>query len=99
MSSRMRPGVSPLSWTNDVLEDFGADIALETCLRQAAQAGYQGIELGRKFPRTVAALTPLLQAVGLQLASAGTAGFWRNVRQKRNWRRWRLMPIYCRRWA
>ncbi|KAB8312866.1 myo-inosose-2 dehydratase [Erwinia endophytica] len=75
MSSRMRAGVSPLSWTNDVLEDFGADIALETCLRQAAQAGYQGIELGRKFPRTVAALTPLLQAVGLQLASGWYSGF------------------------
>jgi len=75
MSSRIRLGVSPLSWTNDVLEDLGGDIALETCLHQAALAGYQGIELGRKFPLTVAALTPLLQAAGLQLVSGWYSGF------------------------
>ncbi|MDR6345208.1 sugar phosphate isomerase/epimerase [Klebsiella sp. SORGH_AS 1025] len=42
-------GVSPLCWTNDVLEDLGGDIPLDTCLREAREAGYQGIELGRKF--------------------------------------------------
>jgi len=32
----VRLGVSPLSWANDVLEDLGADISLETCLDEAA---------------------------------------------------------------
>ncbi|MCU5774766.1 myo-inosose-2 dehydratase [Erwiniaceae bacterium BAC15a-03b] len=68
-------GVSPLCWTNDVLEDLGGDIPLESCLQQAAAAGYQGIELGRKFPRTVSELEPLLSAVGLQLASGWHSGF------------------------
>ncbi len=44
-------GREPLCWTNDVLEDLGGDIPLDTCLREAREAGYQGIELGRKFPR------------------------------------------------
>ena len=47
----VRLAVSPLSWANDVLEDLGADIPLETCLDDAAAAGYQGVELGRKMPR------------------------------------------------
>jgi hypothetical protein len=45
-----RLGVSPLSWANDVLEDLGAEIPLETCLNDARDVGYQGVELGRKTP-------------------------------------------------
>lgn len=75
MNSHLQLGVSPLSWTNDVLLDLGDDIPLETCLKQAASAGYQGIELGRKFPRTPAELAPLLQDVNLRLASGWHSGF------------------------
>lgn len=75
MSSRIRLGVSPLSWTNDVLPDLGDAISLETCLTQAASAGYQGIELGRKFPRTHTELAPLLHEAGLELASGWHSGF------------------------
>jgi len=47
----VRLAVSPLSWVNDVLPELGADIPLETCLTDAAEAGYEGVELGRKFQR------------------------------------------------
>lgn len=67
--------VSPLSWTNDVLADLGGEIALETCLSEAAANGFQGVELGRKFPREAAALRPLLGAHGLRLASGWYSGF------------------------
>ncbi|MBV8577676.1 MAG: hypothetical protein JOZ58_21880, partial [Acetobacteraceae bacterium] len=51
--SRMpcRLGVSPLSWTNDVLEELGGDTPIETCLSEGAGFGFEGVELGRKFPR------------------------------------------------
>ncbi|CAX59701.1 Xylose isomerase [Erwinia billingiae Eb661] len=75
MNSCIQLGVSPLSWTNDVLLDLGDNISLETCLSQAASAGYQGIELGRKFPRTAAQLAPLLKEVNLRLASGWHSGF------------------------
>lgn len=71
----VRLAVSPLSWTNDVLADLGGDIPLETCLDDAAANGFQGVELGRKFPRQAAALRPLLQARGLALASGWHSGF------------------------
>ena len=67
-------GVSPLCWTNDVLEDLGGDIPLDTCLREAREAGYQGIELGRKFPRQAETLGPLLAAADLRLASGWYSG-------------------------
>lgn len=70
----VRLAVSPLSWTNDVLEDLGADISLERCLSDAAETGYQGVELGRKFPRDAATLRPLLASHGLALASGWHSG-------------------------
>ena len=70
----VRLAVSPLSWANDVLEDLGADIPLEQCLGDAAAAGYQGVELGRKFPRDAAVLGPLLNNHGLGLASGWYSG-------------------------
>ncbi|MBN5402186.1 myo-inosose-2 dehydratase [Serratia marcescens] len=75
LSKRIRVGVSPLSWTNDVLKDLGGDIPLETCLEEAAAAGYEGIELGRKFPRTINKLQPILSDAKLKLASGWYNGF------------------------
>ena len=73
-TEQLRWGVSPLCWTNDVLEDLGGDIPLDTCLREAREAGYQGIELGRKFPRQAETLGPLLAAADLRLASGWYSG-------------------------
>jgi inosose dehydratase len=70
----VRLAVSPLSWANDVLEDLGADIPLETCLADASEVGYEGVELGRKFPRDAAVLGPLLDGYGLALASGWHSG-------------------------
>ncbi|WP_207630251.1 myo-inosose-2 dehydratase [Paracoccus xiamenensis] len=70
----VRLAVSPLSWTNDVLADLGGDTPVETCLNEAASAGYQGVELGRLFPRDAAALRPMLDARGLSLASGWYSG-------------------------
>jgi inosose dehydratase len=62
-------GINPLTWSNDDLPRLGANIPLSTCLEQAAQAGYAGVELGHKFPRAAAVLGPLLEAQGQALVS------------------------------
>ncbi|HZX27957.1 MAG TPA: myo-inosose-2 dehydratase [Telluria sp.] len=72
---RFRVAVSPLSWTNDVLEDLGNDTPLEQCLSEAATAGFAGTELGRKFPREAQTLKPILNQHSLQLASGWHSGF------------------------
>lgn len=69
-----RVAVSPLSWTNDVLEDLGGETSIEQCLQEAADAGYAGTELGRKFPRSAELLAPLLDRFHLRLASGWHSG-------------------------
>lgn len=70
-----RLGVSPLSWVNEVLHHLGAGTTAAQCLREAAQAGYQGVELSRLFPRDAEALKPLLDAHRLKLVSGWYSGF------------------------
>lgn len=65
----IRLGVNPLLWTNDDLPALGDEVPLETCLAEAAGAGYEGVEMGRKFPTTFDQLGPLLDANKLSLAS------------------------------
>jgi inosose dehydratase len=68
-------GVSPLSWTNDVLTELGDDTPLETCLKDAAEIGYAGVELGRKFPRDGKKLSSILSNYGLRLVGGWHSGF------------------------
>ena len=44
-------GINPIGWTNDCLHWLGDFIPLDQCLAEARQAGFSGVELGRKFPR------------------------------------------------
>jgi inosose dehydratase len=79
-------GVAPICWTNDILLDLGGDIPLETCLAEAAAAGYQGIELGRLFPRDARTLRPLLDGYGLDLVSGWYSGFLADRDVEEEWR-------------
>lgn len=65
----VRIGINPLTWTNDDLPELGEENSLEKCLAEAKQAGYEGVELGRKFPRDAAKLGPLLKNFHLNLVS------------------------------
>ena len=46
-----------------------AHIPLEQCLSEAREAGFVGMELGNKFPRTAEQLQPILEAHGHALVS------------------------------
>jgi inosose dehydratase len=65
----VRIGINPLTWTNDDLPELGEANSLETCLKEAKLAGYEGVELGRKFPRDAKVLGPILKPHGLDLVS------------------------------
>ena len=70
----VRLGVSPLSWINEVIEAFGCDTTAETCLSEAAEAGYAGVETSRKFPADPAALRALLENHRLDLVTGWHSG-------------------------
>jgi inosose dehydratase len=70
----VRLGVSPIGWSNDDLPKLGGDTPLEACLTEARLAGFEGIELGNKFPRDPAVLRPILEGHGLSLISGWYSG-------------------------
>ena len=65
----IRLGANPIIWSNDDLRELGADTSLETCLAQARQIGFEGMELGHKFPRDARELTSILARFGLTCVS------------------------------
>lgn len=65
----IRLGANPIIWSNDDMRELGADTSLETCLGQARDIGFQGMELGHKFPRDAPALAEVLGRFGLKCIS------------------------------
>jgi inosose dehydratase len=65
----VRLGTNPIGWSNDDLRELGGETPLETCLAEARSAGFDGIELGHKFPREAPVLRPILDRHRLALIS------------------------------
>lgn len=67
-------GINPISWSNDDLPALGGETPLEVALSEGKSIGYQGFELGNKFPRESAALRDVLARHGLELVSGWYSG-------------------------
>ncbi len=65
----VRIGANPIGWSNDDLRSLGGETPLETCLAEAREAGFTGMELGHKFPRDVAGLKAALAPFGMACVS------------------------------
>jgi inosose dehydratase len=65
----VRIGANPIGWSNDDLRELGGATPLETCLAEAREAGFEGMELGHKFPREPDALQAALARFDLDLVS------------------------------
>lgn len=70
----IRIGANPIGWSNDDLQEVGGDTPLETCLAEAREAGFEGMELGHKFPREAVALKAALAPFGM-----ACVGGWHSV--------------------
>lgn len=70
----IRIGANPIGWSNDDMQEIGGDIPLEICLAEAREAGFEGMELGHKFPREASALRAKLAPFSLDLV-----GGWHSV--------------------
>lgn len=75
MSWNVRIGINPLSWMNDDLPALGGETALETALAEGKEIGYEGFELGNKFPKDGPALKAKLDSFGLACVSGWYSGF------------------------
>jgi inosose dehydratase len=71
---KARLGIAPIAWWNDDLEALSDDVSLEECLRQASEAGYTGMETGRRFPMDMRQLGPILERYGISVCGGWFSG-------------------------
>lgn len=70
----VRIGINPISWMNDDLPSLGGETPLDTALREGAEIGYAGFELGNKFPKESGALRAVLGKYRLDCVSGWYSG-------------------------
>ncbi len=70
----IRFGVSPIAWANDDMPELGGDTPLETILREAKEIGFEGIELGGKFPREPKVLKAAIAPFGIDIVGGWYSG-------------------------
>ncbi|WP_454687043.1 myo-inosose-2 dehydratase [Agrobacterium leguminum] len=71
---KARLGIAPIAWWNDDLAELSDDVSLEECLRQASEAGFTGMETGRRFPMDMAELGPILDRYGISVCGGWFSG-------------------------
>lgn len=71
---RAKLGIAPIAWWNDDLAELSEDVSLDECLRQASEAGFTGMETGRRFPMDMAELGPVLDRHGISVCGGWFSG-------------------------
>jgi inosose dehydratase len=82
----VRLGINPIVWSNDDLPELGGETPLETCLAEARLAGFSGIEMGAKFPRSASGLRIVLARHHLELVSGWYDGHLLDLGLEAEWR-------------
>jgi inosose dehydratase len=67
-------GIAPIAWWNDDLPELSDDVSLEECLAQASEAGFSGMETGRRFPMDMAVLGPILDRYRISVCGGWFSG-------------------------
>ncbi|MBQ5592335.1 MAG: myo-inosose-2 dehydratase [Clostridia bacterium] len=74
-AEKIKLGIAPIGWTNDDMPDLGGEITFEQCVSEMALAGYQGCEIGNKYPKTVEGMHEYLDIRGLEIANRWFSSF------------------------
>ena len=69
-NTRIKLAIAPIGWTNDDLPQLGGEIPFEQCVSEMALAGFEGSEVGNKYPKDPAVLRPALELRGLRICNA-----------------------------
>ncbi len=69
-ANRVKLAIAPIAWTNDDLPELGGGNTFEQCVSEMALAGFQGSEVGNKYPRDPKVLNHHLGLRGLTICNA-----------------------------
>ncbi|MDR1733494.1 MAG: myo-inosose-2 dehydratase [Oscillospiraceae bacterium] len=73
--SKVKLGIAPIGWTNDDMPDLGGENTFEQCVSEMALAGFQGSEVGNKYPKDPAVLNKALRLRGLTICNQWFSSF------------------------
>ena len=79
-SKKVKLGIAPIGWTNDDMPDLGKEITFEQCVSEMALAGFEGCEVGNKYPKTAEEIHKYLDIRNLQICNQWFSSFIRSVR-------------------
>jgi inosose dehydratase len=68
-------GIAPIGWTNDDMPDLGKEVTFEQCISEMALAGFEGCEIGNKYPSDIKELKEALELRNLQIANRWFSSF------------------------
>jgi inosose dehydratase len=74
--NHVKIGAVPNAWSNDDLPSLGGSTPYEQCLDEMALAGYEGTEMGSKYPTDPDTLKEALALRGLQISGAWFSAFF-----------------------
>jgi inosose dehydratase len=75
MDKKIRLAIAPIGWTNDDMPELGGEIPFEQCVSEMALAGFEGSEVGNKYPRDPEKLNKALKMRGLTICNAWFSSF------------------------
>ncbi|MBR0598653.1 myo-inosose-2 dehydratase [Sinanaerobacter chloroacetimidivorans] len=75
MFQHVKLGIAPIGWTNDDMPQLGGDLTFEQMISEAALAGFQGTEVGGKFPTDPKVLKKALDLRGIAITSQWFSSF------------------------
>ena len=82
---KIKLGIAPIAWSNDDMPELGGDTPIEQCLEEASSAGFNGIELGGKFPRNPGITNFLLNKYNLKMPGGWYGSLLRGRSAKEEW--------------
>ena len=68
--NQVKIGAVPNAWSNDDLPSLGGSTPYEQCLDEMALAGYEGTEMGSKYPTDPAVLNEALALRRMRMSGA-----------------------------
>ncbi|MDR2767724.1 MAG: myo-inosose-2 dehydratase [Treponema sp.] len=71
----VRLAIAPIAWTNDDLPELGGENTFEQCVSEMALAGFEGSEVGNKYPKDPRVLNKALGLRGLTICNAWFSSF------------------------
>jgi len=75
-NDNVKLGIAPIAWTNDDLPELGAENTFEQCISEMALAGFEGSEVGNKYPKDVNVLKKALDMRGIKICNAWFSTFF-----------------------